>query len=75
MHWFERKTRSKNLDKLVKWSPQATNLVVDPAFYTIVPASTAEPTLVSTPPRTLSTDHNYVPRDYFPARLKALTLK
>jgi hypothetical protein len=75
MHWLERKTRNKNLDKLVKWSPQATNLVVDPAFYSAPPGSTADPTPVSPPPTTLSVDHNYVPKDYFPVRLKALVLK
>jgi hypothetical protein len=75
MHWWERKIRNKNLDKLVKWSPQAGNVAVDPAFYDAPPGSTADPTLVSPPPRTLSTNHNDVPKDYFPARLTALTLK
>jgi hypothetical protein len=74
MHWFERKTRNKNLDKLVKWYPQANNLVVDPAFYTTSPDLTDAPTLVTPTPVSRSTAHDYVPKDNFPTRLKALTL-
>jgi hypothetical protein len=74
MHWFERKTRNKNLDKLVKWSPQASNLVVAPAFYTVASNPTDDPNLVTPSPRSPSTAHDFVPKDNFPARLKALVL-
>lgn len=75
MHWFERRTRNKNLDKLVKWSPAAPTLTVDPPFYTTTPGSTADPTLIVPPPKTVPTDHNLVPKTYFATRLKALALK
>lgn len=74
MHWFERKTRNKNLDKLVKWSPQASNLKVDPPFYTVATDPTNDPALVTPAPRSRSTDHNNVPKDNFADRLQALTL-
>jgi hypothetical protein len=75
MHWFERKTRNKNLDKLVKWSPQATNLAVDPPFYNAGPSPIDDPILIVPPPKAVPLNHDEVPKTFFTTRMTALTLK
>jgi hypothetical protein len=68
MHWYERKTRARNLEKLAKSTPQANSVSVIPAFYESMTDLSNSPKLKKPQP-TEPPAHNDVPKRYITSRL------